>query len=112
MSKLNLELYKKLYLIRKAEKKIQEYYLEDEMKTPMHMSMGEEAIVVGVCTALKPKDQILGTYRSHALYLAKTQDSDKFFAEMHGKATGGATTSAPSCSRPGRPVRRPPRAMR
>lgn len=84
---LNLELYKKLYLIRQAEVKIREHYMEDEMKTPMHMSMGEEAIAVGVCHALKPEDQVLGTYRSHAIYLAKTQNIDDFFAEMYGKDT-------------------------
>jgi len=84
---LNLELYKKIYLIRKTEEKIQEHYNEDEMKTPMHMSMGEEAIAVGVCHSLKEEDQIFGTYRSHAIYLAKTGDTDNFFAEMYGKDT-------------------------
>jgi TPP-dependent pyruvate/acetoin dehydrogenase alpha subunit len=64
-----------------------EIYSEDEMKTPMHMSMGEEAIAVGVCHALKVEDQVFGTYRSHAIYLAKTQDTDDFFAEMYGKDT-------------------------
>jgi len=88
MPDLNLEFYKKLYLIRRAEVGIQKYYFEDEMKTPMHMSMGEEALVVGVCQALKDEDQVLGTYRSHALYLAKTGETDEFFAEMYGKATG------------------------
>ena len=87
LTKLNLELYKKLYLIRRAEEKIREYYPEDEMKTPMHMSMGEEAIAVGICSALGEIDQVFGTYRSHALYLAKTQDTDDFFAEIYGKAT-------------------------
>lgn len=82
---LNLELYKKVYLIRQSEKKIIEYYPEDEMKTPMHMSMGGEAIAVGVCHALKPEDQIFGTYRSHGIFLAKTEDTDDFFAEMYGK---------------------------
>jgi len=96
MSKLNLDLYKKLYLIRKAETEIRKYYPEDEMKTPMHMSMGEEAIVVGVCQALKARDQVFGTYRSHALYLAKTGETDKFFTEMYGKATGGAKGKAGS----------------
>jgi TPP-dependent pyruvate/acetoin dehydrogenase alpha subunit len=85
--KLNLGLYKKLYLARKAELEIRRYYSEDEMKTPMHMSMGEEAITIGVCHALKRKDQVFGTYRSHALYLAKTQDVENFFAEMYGKET-------------------------
>ena len=87
MLKLNLELYWKLYLIRRAEEKIRQHYHEDEMKTPMHMSTGEEAIVVGICHALKTADQVFGSYRSHALYLAKTQDTDDFFAEIYGKDT-------------------------
>ena len=84
---LNLDLYKKLYLARRAEETIQEHYREDEMKTPMHMSMGEEAIAVGVCQALRPDDHVFATYRSHAIYLAKTGDIDDFFAEMYGKDT-------------------------
>ncbi len=87
MKQLNLKLYEKMFLIRRAEETIQKYYPGDEMKTPMHMSMGEEAIAVGVCQALKQEDQILGTYRSHAIYLAKTLDTDDFFAEMYGKDT-------------------------
>jgi pyruvate dehydrogenase E1 component alpha subunit len=87
MSKLNIDLYKKLYLVRKTEETIRQHYGEDEMKTPMHMSMGEEAIAVGVCHALKADDQVFGTYRSHAIYLAKTQNIDNFFAEMYGKDT-------------------------
>ena len=87
MPALNLELYQKLYLARRAEEKIREHYATDEMKTPMHMSMGEEAITVGVCHALKEEDQVFGTYRSHAIYLAKTGDTDDFFAEMYGKDT-------------------------
>ncbi|MGA8849120.1 MAG: thiamine pyrophosphate-dependent dehydrogenase E1 component subunit alpha [Dehalococcoidia bacterium] len=84
---LSLELYKKLYLIRRAEEEIREHYTENEMKTPMHMSMGEEAIAVGVCHALKTEDQVFGTYRSHAIYLAKTRNIEDFFAEMYGKDT-------------------------
>lgn len=84
---LSLDLYKKLYLIRRAEEKIRQHYMEDEMKTPMHMSMGEEAIAVGICHALKAEDQVFGSYRSHAIYLAKTQNTDDFFAEMYGKDT-------------------------
>lgn len=88
MPELLLDLYKKMYLIREAEKAIQLEYPNDEMKTPMHMSMGEEAIAVGVCAALGDRAQIWGTYRSHAIYLAQTGDIDGFFAEMYGKATG------------------------
>jgi len=84
---LNKELYRKLYLTRRSEEKIREHYNENEMKTPIHMSMGEEAIAVGVCHAIKAKDQVFGSYRSHAIYLTKTGDTDNFFAEMYGKST-------------------------
>lgn len=84
---MNLQFYKKLYLIRKSEEKIIAHYSEDQMKTPMHMSMGAEAIAVGICQALGLNDQVFGTYRSHALFLAKTEDTDDFFAEMYGKQT-------------------------
>ncbi|MEK7122442.1 MAG: thiamine pyrophosphate-dependent dehydrogenase E1 component subunit alpha [Patescibacteria group bacterium] len=87
---LNIALYRKLYLIRAAESSIRENYRTDMMKTPMHMSTGEEAIPSGVCQALAASDQVLGTYRSHGLYLAKTGETDRFFAEMYGKATGMA----------------------
>jgi len=87
MISLNLDLYRKLYLARRAEEKIREHYMEDDMKTPMHMSMGEEAIAVGICHTLKAEDQVFATYRSHAIYLAKTQNIEDFFAEMYGKDT-------------------------
>lgn len=86
--KLLLKLYRKAYLIRSAEELIIQHYDNNEMKTPMHMSMGEEAIVSGVCTALGINSQTFGTYRSHGLYLAITEETDKFFAEMYGRATG------------------------
>lgn len=87
---LSVDLYRKLYLIRRAEDLIIQHYPEDEMKTPMHMSRGQEAISVGVCHALGPKNQILASYRSHAAFLAKTEDSDRFFAELYGRQTGTA----------------------
>ncbi len=83
-----INLYKKMYLIRKVEETIIENYFDDEMKTPMHMSMGSEAISVGVCEAINEKDQVFGTYRSHASYLSKTGDLKGFFAEMYGKKKG------------------------
>ena len=84
---LNIELYKKLYLIRASEKAIKKYYNENEMKSPMHMSEGEEAISVGICRAMGDKGQIFATYRSHSAFLAKTEDTDFFFAEMYAKNT-------------------------
>lgn len=88
MQELSRELYRKMFLIRRAEEVICQYYNENDMKTPMHMSMGGEAISVGVCHALNKEDQIVGTYRSHGIYLAKTEETDAFFAEMYGKVGG------------------------
>lgn len=88
MLELPLALYKKMFLLREAEKAIQIEYPNDEMKTPMHMSMGEEAIAVGVCAALGDRAQVWGTYRSHAINLARTGDINGFFAELYGKTTG------------------------
>ena len=90
MRELSLDLYKKLFLVRRAEQYIIKHYPENEMKCPMHMSMGQEAISVGVCHALKPEDQVFATYRSHAAFLAKTGDTDMFFAELYGRTTGTA----------------------
>ncbi|MBM3206447.1 MAG: thiamine pyrophosphate-dependent dehydrogenase E1 component subunit alpha [Candidatus Staskawiczbacteria bacterium] len=85
---INLNLFKTVDLIRSAEKGITKYYHEDDMKTPMHMSMGEEAITAGVCHALNSKDQVFGYYRSHALYISKAHEVRSFFGEMYGKETG------------------------
>jgi len=96
MKELNYRLYQKVYLIRRAEAAIREHYASDAMKTPMHMSTGAEAIAAGVCHALHAQDQIIGTYRSHGIYLAKTGETDRFFAEMYGRATGMAKGKAGS----------------
>lgn len=91
-----IDLYRKMCLIRKAEEKIIEEYPRDQMKTPMHMSMGGEAIVAGVVYALDNKTHYFGTYRSHALYLAVTEETRNFFGEMYGKADGIAGGKAGS----------------
>ena len=62
----------------------------------MHLSIGQEAISVGVCAALQPEDVVFGTYRCHALYLAKGGDLKKMIAELYGKATGCAKGKAGS----------------
>ena len=89
-------MYNRLYLIRSAENKIIEHYLEDEMKTPMHMSKGGEAIPVGVLSALGPDDPVTCTYRTHAVYLTKTGNPYTFFKELYGKVGGTADGKAGS----------------
>jgi len=96
MLELNFELYKRLFLARKAEELIIDYYPENEMKTPMHMSLGQEFIAVGISYALGLENQTLATYRSHAAYIAKTGETDNFFLELYGKEGGVAKGKAGS----------------
>jgi len=88
MNQINEELYRTMYLIRACEEKIIKHYHENEMKTPVHLGIGAEAIYAGVIHALQPEDQIFGTYRNHGIYLAKTGDTEAFFGELLGKANG------------------------
>lgn len=81
-------LYQSLYRIRRLEERIAQVYKTDKIKSPVHLSIGQEAISVGLCEALSPQDVVFGTYRSHALYLAKGGDMGKMVAELYGKRTG------------------------
>lgn len=82
--------YHSLYRIRRVEEEIIKVYPTDKIKSPVHLSIGQEAVSVGVCEALNPEDVVFGTYRSHALYLAKGGDLKKMIAELYGKVTGCA----------------------
>ena len=81
-------LYRRLLLARLCEERIRLEYAKDEMKTPVHLGIGQEAIPVGVCHCLPQGTRSFGTYRNHALYLALTNDTDGFFGELYGKAIG------------------------
>ncbi|TAN47774.1 MAG: thiamine pyrophosphate-dependent dehydrogenase E1 component subunit alpha [Rhodospirillales bacterium] len=81
-------LYAKLLLIRRFEEEIERIYPSDKIKSPVHLSIGQEFIAVGICGALAPEDVVIATYRGHAAYLARGGDLDRFWAELYGKATG------------------------
>lgn len=83
-------IYRSLYRIRRVEEEIARLYPSDRIKSPVHLSIGQEAVSVGVCEALDASDVVFGTYRSHALYLAKGGDLRRMMAELYGKATGCA----------------------
>lgn len=89
-NELYVELYHSLYRIRRVEEEIARVYPTDKIKSPVHLSIGQEAVAVGVCEALQPEDVVFGTYRSHAAYLAKGGDLNQMIAELYGKATGCA----------------------
>ncbi len=90
LSTLGERFYLSLYRIRHVENEIARIYPSDKIKSPVHLSIGQEAVSVGVCVALEPEDTVFGTYRSHALYLAKGGDLRAMMAELFGKATGCA----------------------
>jgi TPP-dependent pyruvate/acetoin dehydrogenase alpha subunit len=81
-------LYRSLYRIRRVEEEVARAYPTDKIKSPVHLSIGQEAVSVGVCEALQPHDVVFGTYRGHALYLAKGGDMNEMVAELYGKDTG------------------------
>jgi TPP-dependent pyruvate/acetoin dehydrogenase alpha subunit len=83
-------LYRAVYRIRRLEEEIARVYPSDLIKSPIHLSIGQEAVSVGVCQALEPSDVVFGTYRGHALYLAKGGDMRRLVAELYGKVTGCA----------------------
>src|SRR5579862_1712328 len=89
-------LYRNLYRIRRVEEQIIEYYPTDKIKSPVHLSIGQESVAVGVCAALRPEDIAFGTYRGHALYLAKGGDLPQMIAELYGKVDGCARGKAGS----------------
>ena len=80
--------YRALYRIRRVEEEIAAVYPTDKIKSPVHLSIGQEAVSVGICEALRSADVVFGTYRSHALYLAKGGDLKKMIAELYGKLGG------------------------
>ena len=91
---LNQNDFRRLYwatcLIRKTEQRIAELYPTDCIKSPIHLSIGQEAVSVGVCDVLRRDDWVSGTYRGHALYLSKGGDLKAMMAELFGKIEGCA----------------------
>lgn len=84
------DLYEALFFTRRCEEYIIKHYNEDQMRTPMHMSLGQEFIPVGICRALDGTADVFASYRSHAAFLAQTLNSDLFFGELYGRTTGTA----------------------
>jgi len=89
-------LYRQLYRIRRVEEEIVRIYPTDKIKSPVHLSIGQEAVAVGVCDNLRPSDILYATYRGHAVYLAKGGNLDRMMAELYGKADGLAAGKAGS----------------
>lgn len=91
-NRYNKALLRKLYYdmlrIRLVEEKLADWYVSGFIKAPVHLSIGQEAVAVGVMAALEPEDKIVSTHRCHGHYLAKGGDLNKMMAEILGKTTG------------------------
>ena len=98
MNKLNEaeELFYQSLRIRMVEEKLIELYPADKIQSPVHLSIGQEAVASGLCRTLLPTDLLFATYRSHAFYLAKGGDLKQMMAELYGKSSGGCGGKAGS----------------
>ena len=83
-----IRLFVEMERIREIEREIENRYHQDEMKTPIHLVIGQEATSVGCCAALRKDDLIYGSYRSHGIYLAKGGDLKAMLCEMHCRVNG------------------------
>jgi len=75
-------------LIRRLEEKSAELYAQGKIGGFLHLYIGEEAIAVGACQALRQDDHLLTAYRDHGWAIARGLDSKAIMAELLGKATG------------------------
>lgn len=80
--------YRSMLRIRLIEEAIAVRYAEQEMRCPVHLSIGQEAVAVGVCAELRRTDKVVSTHRCHAHYLAKGGDLKAMLAEIYGKGAG------------------------
>ena len=83
-----IALYHDMLRIQKVELHIESLYHLDEMKTPVHLCIGQEAVAVGVCANLNRDDYVSSNHRSHGHYLAKGGDLKAMIAEFYCKETG------------------------
>lgn len=85
-----LDMYTEMSWIRKVEERIAFEYKNEEIRCPVHLSVGQEAVPVGISKCLSKKDHVVSAHRSHAHYLAKGGDLKKMMSELFGKANGCA----------------------
>jgi pyruvate dehydrogenase E1 component alpha subunit len=81
-------MYRQMLMIRVFEEHVNDLYTRGTMPGLAHLYIGQEAVAVGVCEALRRDDYITSTHRGHGHCLAKGASVDRMFAELLGKAAG------------------------
>jgi TPP-dependent pyruvate/acetoin dehydrogenase alpha subunit len=84
------EMYRRMVLIRRFEDHLYKLFLQGGVPGTLHQYQGQEAVAVGVCTALRPEDVIFSTHRPVGHFLARGSPARGIAAEIMGKATGCA----------------------
>jgi len=82
------EMLRQMLTIRRFEERASADYLAGRIYGVVHCYIGEEAVAVGVCTALERGDRIISTHRGHGHCIAKGADLDRMMAELYGRQTG------------------------
>ena len=83
-----IQMFVNLQLIRSVELLISEKYDTQIFRCPVHLSIGQEAIAVGVSINLQLEDKVVSTHRSHAHYIAKGGDLFSMLSELIGSPLG------------------------
>lgn len=81
-------LYLKMLKIRLVSEKIIELYSEQEMRCPVHLSVGQEGVAAGICEDLNSADAVFSHHRCHGHYLAMGGSVKEMLAELYVKKTG------------------------
>ncbi len=82
------EMLRQMLTIRRFEERASADYNAGKIYGVVHCYIGEEAIAVGVCTALDSRDRIISTHRGHGHCIAKGADLNRMMAELYGRQTG------------------------
>lgn len=82
------EMLRRMLVIRRFEERASEDYLGGKIYGVVHCYIGEEAVAVGVCSALGTGDRIISTHRGHGHCIAKGADLNRMMAELYGRTTG------------------------
>jgi pyruvate dehydrogenase E1 component alpha subunit len=83
-----LQIYRMMCRIRAFETSVAELFAANRLPGHVHLSTGEEAVAVGVCSTLRKNDYITSTHRGHGHVIAKGAELRRMMAELYGKATG------------------------
>lgn len=83
-----LEMYRKMVMIRRFDHRAVEEFHADNIPGVVHAYIGQEAVAVGVCAALRRDDRIASTHRGHGHTIAKGADIKLMMAELFGRSNG------------------------